>query len=158
MKKTLTSLLFCFILFFLISCNGEQQLLKKVDGRWKIESIRFYGDDERDSTAIFKNSYLYFERCTNPDNRVPFCNGYHQFDSGERFEFVFQVRNYRNPQSEDVLNITYRDIDDRIAKWWGGYTIKHLDEHSMILFSDFCYRVEGHPRRCNYSEIRLSRE
>ena len=145
------------LLTLIISCNREQILLKKIDGRWRIESIRFSGDNI-DSTVTFKSSYLYFQKCTNPDNKIPFCDGYHQLESGERIDYVFQVRDYGRRDTPRLVAITYKTYDERIERWLGTYDIAELRSNTLVLTSKLCYRINDGPRRCNYREIRAVRE
>ncbi len=71
--KTLTQLMLVTLIICSASCSDEVKSLKKIEGKWKIASLTFYGKNTADSTYTNDNFILDFEKCKKKDNHSPGC-------------------------------------------------------------------------------------
>jgi hypothetical protein len=148
------TLLACLFLF--ATCEESQNYapLRKIDGVWKISSLRYYDiTTNKDSLVYPQNATLTFNSCTKEENKRPTNCGLTYDADGVSFPFTYQVTDddrlginggiYTGPlqrefiQTEKVLN--------------GGYQIQRLDNERLILFSrKDCDATTGRPEQCRY--------
>ena len=95
----LTLIVFCTIT---ASCNKDQQLIAKIAGEYKIESIINYKDGQG-TPAVFTSGKIYFEDCAMKDGVGGTCAGWYEFDNKPRV--TFQYHTIRD-KSNKLINIT----------------------------------------------------
>jgi len=88
--KTLTQLMLVTLIICSASCSDEVKSLKKIDGKWKITSLTFYGKNTADSTYTNDNFTLDFEKCNKKDNHSPGCRMTLQLN-GKNYKYFYSI-------------------------------------------------------------------
>ena len=95
-------------LFAFASCDDSiwypEDLLDRINGDWKIESIRTT-NAQKDTLVKFERSFLHFEKCAKEfhfgsqrldEIGLLGCRGYQTFDSGLKITLGFAIYDYSN--------------------------------------------------------------
>lgn len=133
MKK---SLVFLALLSALTACQDDtKQLLKTIDGTWRVNSVAFGRVAGPDSVAVGQSATLNFDRCDKSTNQNSPGNCPVVYTVGNQpFRFTYQATDGRKSlyiaPTSAIGDPAYAAVSRQIA---GSYDIVALTETSLII-------------------------
>ncbi len=133
MKNALT--LFALVAILMGCQDDTKQLLKKIDGRWKINSVTYKSQSSRDSTASSTAIFLNFDACSVSTNKGGPSNCSAAYTIGsQQYPFTYQAPNgskalYISPINQ-MSDPAYKQIANQLS---GSYEIISLSEDALII-------------------------
>lgn len=133
MKK---SLIICSLLAALVACKDDtKELLKAVDGNWKVNTITFTRQSGADSVVTPISLYLNFESCTKSgNNSSPGNCGVDYVTDSKEFPFTYQATD--GSQSISITadrapnDPVYKAVYDQLV---GSYQVATLNDTRLVI-------------------------
>jgi hypothetical protein len=143
MKK---SLMLCGLLVAFVSCKDDtKELLKTVDGSWKVNTITYGRAAGPDSVARPTAVVLNFRNCAKySNNQSPNNCGVNYLAGSDYFPFVYQAD--VNPRSLYINSdgpastLAFQNVADQLI---GSYEILTLNENTLIIKRKVQYGIPG---------------
>lgn len=133
MKKTL---ILCGLLAAFTSCQDDtKELLKTVDGNWKVNTITYGRATGPDSVVTPTSLYLNFEACNKSGNNSSpgNCGVYYVVDNTE-FPFAYQATDGRQSISITAdrapTDQAYKAVYDQLV---GSYEVATLNDTRLVI-------------------------
>lgn len=155
MKKPLIYAAFVCGLSGLNACQDDtKELLKTIDGQWKVKSIQFTGKTSRDSTVTPSQVYLAFESCAKSANSGSPANCGLEYRVGlQTYAFTYQATDgkktiYITPTASQ--DPAYQQVASVVA---GSYEVLMLATTSLVLRKKSNCTVQGGTESCEYTQL-----
>lgn len=127
--------LFASVTIILVSCQSEEvKVLRRIEGTWKIDTLKILRKGFDDSTQVLSNVSISFEPCKRQDNdKGPsYCNAWIK-EGSKTYLFNYQVTSGKDfkitPMGPEFEKKGYK----RWATWFDGpFEIQILDENKEL--------------------------
>lgn len=157
MKMILVSLTALALLSW--SCNDIAQRYP-VQGKWKVEDMRYRREGKPDSLVTSGLGFLLFYECSEDSNAYYTCTAKRIHDNGktERFNYGTRIDSHQRGDTRRLVmaQLARKEGDNEMEDLQGQFAIEVLIENQMVLSCLDC-NMEGVEERLIKFELRATK-